>query len=287
MFPSTPSPVAPLPGAALLPIRFLLAGLVLLGAACGGSGPTGTAESPSAPAGGPQPTTSASTVEPGSGVTTPGVTGSAAGSLVTPVANGELPAEPFDFEIPRAGDRLAVVGVAHDDVLNVRILPGADQPIVEKLAPQADDVMATGRKRRLPDEGSIWAEVSHGVELGWVNASYLGYLGVVDDWTSQVVEANGGRVPAGASMEALGQTVVEVFVHTDPEANTRLVQVGPATAGDVGEITYDVVGFLDDSQLGVRLHLFGAPKDGGGFTLASVEATALCSRGATDAGACL
>ncbi len=281
MLSSTTRPAAPLAA------RFLLvAGLVLLAAACGGSGPTGTAESPSAPAGGSQPTTSASAVEADSQVTTPAVTGDA-GSAVTPVGDAGLPGEPFDFEIPRAGDRLAVVGVAHDDVLNVRILPGADQPIVEKLAPLADDVVATGRKRRLPDEGSIWAEVNHGIEIGWVNASYLGYLGVADDWTSQVVEANGGRVPAGASMEALGQTVVEVFVHADPEANTRLVQVGPATAGDVGEITYDEVGFLDDAQLGVRLHLFGAPKAGGGFTLASVEATALCSRGATDAGACL
>lgn len=287
MFPSTPRPVAPLPGAAPHPIPLLLAGLLLLGAACGGSGPTGTAEPPSVSAGGSQSTTTAATVAAGSGATAPVVTGSDAGSLVTPVADAELPGEPFDFETPRTGDRLAVVGVAHDDVLNVRILPGADQPIVERLEPLADDVVATGRKRRLPDEGGIWAEVTHGIELGWVNASYLGYLGVVDDWTSQVVEANGGRVPAGASMEALGQTVAEVFVHTDPAANTRLVQVGPATGGDVGEITYDVVGFLDDAQLGVRLHLFGAPKDGGGFTLASVEATTLCSRGATAVGACL
>ncbi len=287
MFPSIPRPVAPLRGAAPLSARRLLAGLLLLGAACGGSGPTGTAESAAAPAGGTQPTTAASATDAGSGATTPAVSGSDAGPAVTPVAEGGLPGEPFDFEIPRSGDRLAVVGVAHDDVLNVRILPGADQPIVEKLAPMADDVVATGRKRRLPDEGSIWAEVTQGVELGWVNASYLGYLGVVDDWTSQVVEANGGRVPAGASMEALGRTVVEVFVHTDPAANTRVVQVGPATAGDLGEITYDVVGFLDDSQLGVRLHLFGAPSEDGGFHLASVEATVLCSRGATDAGACL
>mgnify|MGYP007054667588 CR=1 FL=1 len=143
MFPSTPRPVAPLPGAAPLSARCLLAGLLLLGAACGESGPTGTAESPSASAGGSQPTTPASTVEAGSGITTPAVTGSDAGPAVTPVADGGLPGERFDFEIPRSGDRLAVVGVAHDDVLNLRILPGADQPIVEKLAAAFKAAMQT------------------------------------------------------------------------------------------------------------------------------------------------
>ncbi|MEZ5411780.1 MAG: SH3 domain-containing protein [Acidimicrobiales bacterium] len=270
-----------------VPARCVLAGVLLVGVACGDSRPPGTAESPSATAAGSTPTRPADTSGATSGATVPPADGSTAPSA-SAGADGDLPGEPFDLDFPRQGDRLAVVGVAHDDVLNLRARPGADQPIVETLAPLADDVEATGRKRLLPDQAGIWAEVTHGPARGWVNASYLGYLGVVDDWTSQAVEANGGRVPSGASMEALGATVIEVFVHADPADNPRVVQVAPAAeGGDLGAITYDVAGFLDDAQLGVRLALAGSPQPGGGFTLAAMEATALCRRGVDEARACL
>lgn len=280
MLPSTPTPVPRRPGA-----RLLVAGLLILAAACGTSQPTGRADSSSAPVASAAPTApatgSSGPVDPTSPAT--GGTGSAGST----VAAADLPGEPFDLGFPRAGDRLGVMGVAHDDVLNVRALPGADQPIVGTLAPLADDVKPTGRLRRLPDEASIWAEITHAAGVGWVNASYLAYLGVADDWTSQVVEATGGRTPSAATMEALGDVVVAAFAHPDPAEGTRSVQVTGATVGDLGEVTYDVVGFLDDAQIGLRLHVFGTPQTGGGFTLASVEAVGLCSRGVTDTGACV
>jgi len=118
-----------------LPTRFLLVGVLLLGAAaCGGSRPPGSADSSPATAGSSTPTSTADTTGATSGVTTPTVDRGAASSGFA-VADGELPGEPFDFEIPRAGDRMAVVGVAHDDVLNLRALPGANQPIVERVGP--------------------------------------------------------------------------------------------------------------------------------------------------------
>jgi hypothetical protein len=55
------------------------------------------------------------------------------------------------------------------------------------------------------------------------------------------------------------------------------VTVAPRLVGDLGEVTYDVVGFADDSVLGERLHVFGTPGDT--FTLKTVEATTLCRRG--------
>jgi hypothetical protein len=62
----------------------------------------------------------------------------------------------------------------------------------------------------------------------------------------------------------------------------------PPTVGDLGEVTFDVVGLLDDAQLGWRLHIFGQPTEGGeGFSLKSVEATALCGRGVTEDGLCV
>lgn len=272
-----------------LPARSLLVGVLLLATACGDSRPPGVADSSSAKeAVGSTPTTVSATTDATPDVTLPSSGGTTSSSAAAaPLADDGLPGEPFDYDIPGAGDLMAVVGVAHDDVLNLRSLPGADQPIVETLAPLTDDVVTTGRKRILPDESGIWAEVTHRTSAGWVNASYLGYLGVVDDWTSRVVEANGGRVPSGATMEALGRAVTDALVQTDPADGPRLVQVAPATDGDRGEVTYDVVGLLDDSQLGVRLHLFGAPQPGGGFTLAAAEATGLCRRGVNDARACI
>jgi len=273
--------------ATLLPARSLLVGLLLLAAACGTSRPPGVADSSAATALGSSDTAAAATTEPGADATAPTDEGSTATAVTAPVADDELPGQPFDYDIPRPGDRMAVVGVAHDDVLNLRALPGADQPIVDTLVPLTDDVVVGDRKRILPDQAGIWIEATHGSSQGWVSSSYLGYLGTVDDWTSRVVEANGGGVPAGASMEALGKAAAGLFVRDEPEAKTRVVQVTPATVGDLGEVTFDVIGFLDDSQLGVRLHLFGAPQPGGGFTLASVEGTTLCRRGANDAGVCL
>ncbi|HUL99472.1 MAG TPA: hypothetical protein VLU24_08665, partial [Mycobacterium sp.] len=55
------------------------------------------------------------------------------------------------------------------------------------------------------------------------------------------------------------------------------VTVAPTTVGDLGEVTYDVVGFPDDAIAGERLHILGTPGDR--FTLEKVEATSLCRRG--------
>ena len=72
------------------------------------------------------------------------------------------------------------------------------------------------------------------------------------------------------------------------EGGFRSEMVIPPTVGDLGEVTFDVIGLLDDAQLGWRLHIFGQPTEGGeGFSLKSVEGTALCGRGVTDDGLCI
>jgi hypothetical protein len=50
------------------------------------------------------------------------------------------------------------------------------------------------------------------------------------------------------------------------------------TVGDLGEVTYDVIGLGDDAVYGYRLHVFGEPVTDG-FSLRTVERTYLCSRG--------
>lgn len=199
-----------------------------------------------------------------------------------PSSTTSLPGEAFDIG-PQAGDIVAVVGVAHDDVLNLRAGPGVGYEPLLGIDPLADDLVATGRHRLL--ESSIWSEVTVDGVTGWVNSLFVGYLGGVDDLTSWVVSQMGG-IPQAETMLDMGTMVAESF---DPgEGGFFYEMVVPPTVGDLGEVTFDVVGLLDDAQLGWRLHIFGQPAEGGeGFTLGSVEATALCGRGVTAEGYCV
>jgi hypothetical protein len=184
---------------------------------------------------------------------------------------------------PEAGDVLGVVGVAHDDVLNVRAVPGAEATIVGTLEPLADDVVALGRSRQLP--GSIWTEVQAGGATGWVSSSFVAYLGGVDDITSQVIE-DIGETPVAETMTSLGLLAAATLATDDPPS--RIVMVAPPTVGDLGEVTYDVIGVGDDAVRGKRLHVFGQPsEDGESFILKSVESTTLCGRGVTEDGLCI
>lgn len=68
-----------------------------------------------------------------------------------------------------------VVGVAADDVLNIRAGPGVSNPIVGSFPPNARNIRITGRIRTLPS-GAVWAQV-RGAGLpggtGWVNGRFL------------------------------------------------------------------------------------------------------------------
>ena len=185
-----------------------------------------------------------------------------------------LPGDPIDIG-PVAGDVLAVVGVAHDDVLNVRSAPGTDQPVIHELDPLADDVIALGNARALP--ASIWFEVETNDGTGWASSSFLAYLGGTTDETAAIIDLL-GETPGAETMLDLGMTVAEALASDDPPS--RIVMSVAPTVGDLGEVTYDVVGIGDDSVRGFRIHVFGTPADSGeGFVLKSVEQTVLCGRG--------
>lgn len=186
-----------------------------------------------------------------------------------------VPGEAIDFG-PAEGDVLGVVGVRHDDVLNVRSGPGTEFPVIAELDPTADDVVALGSTWSRP--GSLWIEVDAGGEEGWVNLRYVAYLGDTRDATAELITDMSET--RAETMLDLGALVAEA-VAGDTDA-TSVVSVAPSV-GDLGEVTYDVVGFGDDSVLGARVHVFGTPDEGGeGFELKSVELTVLCSRGVSD-----
>lgn len=200
-------------------------------------------------------------------------------STTGPAPTTTLPGDPIDLGWPAPGDVLAVVGVAHDDVLNLRQAPGTDQAILAGLSPTAADLVATGRSRSLPN--SIWHEVAAGELTGWVSGSFLAYSGGTDDVTAAIVSEIGR--PTAASMEALGRLVAE---QAGDEDLSRITVTVAASSGDLGDVTLDVVGSGDDSVRGVRLVVFGEPVTDG-YSLRSVEQTVLCGRGVTEDGLCI
>lgn len=224
-------------------------------------------------------TTSSSTTTSESPTTTETPTTSESPSTTTsapdgPVPDDELPGEAFDIA-PDAGDAIAVIGVRFDDVLNVRRIPGTDGEILAGLAPLAADAEATGRARMLTS--SIWWEIvtADGV-TGWVSSSFTAQLGPTGDTTAAVIAELGYR-PEEATMSDLGLLVAET-VDRDPDVPSEIVMTVEADeSGDLGEVTFDLVGLGDDAVRGVRLHVFGQPLESGdGFGLRTVEQTDLC-----------
>ncbi len=235
-------------------VASVVAILALVIAGCGGGDVADPATAPPT-----QPETTTTTVE---------------STTTVPETTTSLPGDPIIIG-PQRGDVLAVVGVAHDDVLNVRSAPGIDQPVIDELDPLAANIVALGNARALP--GSIWLEIESGGGSGWANASFFAYLGGTTDSTAEIVELL-GETPAAETMLDLGMIVAEALASDEPPS--RIVMSVAPTVGDLGEVTFDVVGIGDDSVRGFRLHVFGTPDEGGeGFVLKSVEQTVLCGRG--------
>lgn len=68
-----------------------------------------------------------------------------------------------------------VIGVAANDVLNIRSDAGVSYPIVGMFPPHATDLRITGRIRTL-NSGAVWVEVRSTTlpgRVGWVNGRYL------------------------------------------------------------------------------------------------------------------
>ena len=185
-----------------------------------------------------------------------------------------MPGEPVEFG-PAAGDTLAVVGVAYDDVLNLRAAPGADQAIIERIPPLFDDLTALGETRHLPR--SFWIAVDYEGTEGWVNVRYTGYLGKTTDVTPEFIDGL-----TAADMVELGMMAAEA---TGFDRADVVVSSAPSQ-GDPGEITVDLLGLEDDSVRGARFHVVGR-QTGDAFTLDRVESTAICGRGVDGDGICV
>lgn len=206
---------------------------------------------------------------------TPGTTAS---TTTTSGAAAPLPGERVEI-FPYEGAELAVVGVAADDTLKVRSGPGVEFDVVFELEPLAMDAVATGHNRSLGEAG-FWSEITADGRTGWANSAFLLQPGQTRDITAELYPTPADR-PSAETMLELGRTVAAANASEEPPSDIVVVD-GP-TVGDLGEITVDVIGLGDDAQGGVRLKIFAQPDPGGeSFTVRTVEATVLCSRGVAD-----
>ncbi len=265
----------------------VVAGMVaisLLTASCGDDTATTTEPGDSSTTAAPTSTETSTTTAPSTASTSSTSTSSTTTTAPPPstTADDGLPGTAFD-RAPGEGRVLAVIGVEFDDVLNVRAAPGVDQAIVAELDPLAADFEATGRARMLTS--SIWWEVitAEGV-TGWVSSSFTAQIGPTGDLTSQVVAAV-GAIPEAETMIDLALVVVDALAD-EPDFPMSVVLTVEPSVGDLGEVTYDMVGLGDDAVRGLRVHVFGQPVDGDGFSLKSVEATDMCdpTRGPSEPG---
>ena len=224
----------------------------------------------------------------------------------TPEPAVSLPGEPYEFG-PPDGAALAVVGVSHDSVLNVRDVPAGEivarldnvmnvgsEPVVYVREADSDaliatldlnrGVIATGNTRKLPT--TIWHEIRMADAVGWASSAFLSPLGSTSDATAQIVAVL-GDTPAAPTLAELARVVAGAVASDDPPS--RIVVSGAPVIGDLAEITVDVLGLPDDAVRGFRLQVFAQQdSDSGSFVLKSVESTTICDshRGVSEEGLC-
>lgn len=234
---------------------------MLAAAACTGSGSEVVTADPTT-------ITTAETTVP----TEPPETTTTSTTAATPATPPEsLPGELIEFG-PAQGDQLDVVGVAFDDLLNVRIAPGTDFDVIGTLDPDASGITATGHNRLLP--ASFWVEVDFEGQLGWVNESFVGYLG-----SSRALQPS--LPAANATALEMAQLVAEAAASVDPPST---ITIAAQPLDDV--VVMDVLGLGDDAAKGFRLTVTTV-ETAGKRSVTAVDEQIICSRGITTDGLCV
>ncbi len=222
-----------------------------------------------------------------------------------------LRGEPYEFG-PQSDAALFVVGVSHDEVLNVRDTPagtvvatldplnlaGGRAPFVTVRDAAGTTVAeselrtaitATGQARQLPT--TVWYQFRAAGITGWSSAAYLAEMGAPDDFTAEA-RAGLGDDLATDTMEELGRRVAELLASEEPQSRI-VVTARAGVAEGVADIGLDIIGLADDSLLGYRIAVSADPAgnwltddDPGPYTLSFVERTAICRRGVSPGGLC-
>ncbi len=202
-------------------LGILVLALTLVFAACGDSG------EPAAPAPAEAAPTTAPVPEP-TDTTTPTTTAAPPPTSAPTSSTTTPPPEPQPADAP-IGYR--VVGVAADDVLNVRAGPSAGDTIVGTLAPDASGVVVTDTYRHEP----WWEVVLDDGTVGWAHSRYLQ---LDERWSAPfgelacagvAMDAGPQRSPAAAS----NADFVDGFEFlTSPSCDRLVVRLGTRTTFD-------------------------------------------------------
>ncbi len=178
------------------------------------------------------------------------------------------------FYLPISGSVVAVVGVEHWDILEIHEDPGVSSPLIDTLDPLDDTVVALGFARQLPQ--SIWWCISwEGGSGAWASSIYLSRL--ADPWQSY----DSGRW-VGLNAENLEDFLSEVESEYERDPNSeggpmRIVISELDYSNNI--VSFDVIGFLDDSVAGARLTFMATTQSDGSVTVTEVQYRAMCRRG--------
>src|SRR5699024_2290143 len=146
---------------------------------------------------------------------------------------------PFDGHLVGS---LGVVGVAHDDVLNLRRGPGADHEIIAELPPLTDGLVEIGD---WTTSVSGWHQVAIGGQMGWVHCSVNAQC-----WRYSVIVDRESPQLEGPTAVDLALRIGESRIEEDRRSGegwTDVVIVDFPAAGSDGPITVDAVGMMDDA----------------------------------------
>lgn len=190
---------------------------------------------------------------------------SAAGSLG--VAEGEA----FTFDVP-AFNKVSVVGVADQGLLDVHEHPSRDAGVIETLASMDTSAGLTGQG--IYKDGDLWRQVQGEGFVGWVQ-QYVAFLGPPVNSSDTLRSAVGSSELFGSGLELVDATVAAFLEAEGGSADSLyvLAEVGAISEQFTQTFTVDVLTEDSDVQVGHRL-----------IIVSQVEADEGSSAGAGDAG---
>ena len=178
------------------------------------------------------------------------------------------------FYLPISGAVVAVVGVEHWDILEIHEDPGVSSPLIDTLDPLDDTVVALGFARQLPQ--SIWWCISwEGGSGAWASSIYLSRL-------ADPLQSYDSDRWVGLNAENLEDFLSEIESEYERDPNSeggpmRIVISELDYSNNI--VSFDVIGFLDDSVAGARLTFTTATQSDGSVTVTDVQYRAMCRRG--------
>ena len=194
-----------------------------------------------------------------------------------PTVAGEV----IEIEEPEVAAETVLIGVSSTETVDVHALPGINQPLAGEVPP-GTSIEPLGEAFETED-GLVWWQVRAGAIQGWIQPN-IAYRGPAQDITETAQALLGDAGPYD-SPEASARAVAQAIA--DDQGGGEVIVVSTTESGDPvrATVTVDVLGFEDDSLLGLRLIV--ASSASAGWEPASIIQATLCARGVSPDGLCV